>query len=343
MTAIDKATIHLNGRQYSWLVTGVAGFIGSHILEFLLSHNQKVIGLDNFSTGKLENLDAVKFIVKEKLWENFEFLEGDILDKHICDKATKNIDFVLHQAALGSVPRSIANPLDTHNSNINGFINILDSARQNTIKNFVYASSSSVYGDSHLLPKEESIIGKQLSPYAVTKLTNELYSNVYTHCYGIPTIGLRYFNVFGSRQNPNGEYAAVIPRWLESIKNNSDITIYGDGKTSRDFCYVSNAVQANVLSALSFSTKDIKSKIYNVACFQQTTLLELFNFLKNSFYEHGINYEKDPTFSEFREGDIRHSLADIDSIKHDLGYEPSVNVKNGIHILIKECLSDGNK
>lgn len=315
---------HLKSHQYTWLVTGVSGFIGSNILKKLLGLNQKVVGLDNLSTGYKKNIENVLKETNSLPHKNFQFIEGDIRSEEICSKATQDIDFVLHQAALGSVPRSILTPLETNSVNVTGFINILHHAVNAGVKKFVYASSSSVYGDSPDLPKKEEKIGKPLSPYAVSKHTNELYASAFSKCYGMPTIGLRYFNVFGPRQDPKSLYAAVIPLWIDSLLSGKEVYINGDGNTTRDFCYIENVVQANILSAFS---QDLESynRVYNIAYGEQISLNELFQIIANSL---GIKEAK-PTYRDFRAGDIRHSLANIQDAKTLLHYEPHFSVKEG--------------
>lgn len=311
-----------------WCITGVAGFIGSNILEFLLKHDQKVVGIDNFSTGSSNNLEEVKALVSGDKWDNFIFKEGDITDIDDCMKITRNVDYVLHQAALGSVPRSIKNPLNTNNSNINGFLNMLISARDNNVSRFVYAASSSTYGDHPALPKVEDTIGNPLSPYAVTKYVNELYASVFDKVYGFQTIGLRYFNVFGKRQNPNGEYAAVIPKWISSMINGDDVYINGDGKTSRDFCYIKNVIQANILAAVSKNIS--RHEVFNVAVGDRTSLNELYEYINKNLHDHNVEYTKTPKYVEFRKGDVRHSQASIEKAKELIGYEPHFNIYSGL-------------
>lgn len=313
-----------------WLITGVAGFIGSNLLEKLLSLKQHVVGLDNFLTGKPENLEEVKSIVGDNAWGRFAFNEGDIRDKGTCNEVTKGIEIVLHQAALGSVPRSINDPHTTNDININGFLNMIDAARLNCVERFQYAASSSTYGDSKNLPKKEPIIGMPLSPYAVTKYVNELYAHVYALNYGLETIGLRYFNVYGRRQDPDGAYAAVIPKWFNGFLSGEGIHINGDGETSRDFCYIDNCVQANLLAATTENPKAL-NKIYNVAHGERTTLTELSRLIKDEMDYRKIPINKpDPIYREFRKGDVRHSLADITRAKENFGYTPEFNVKQGI-------------
>lgn len=308
-----------------WLITGCAGFIGSNILQYLLDNEQVVVGLDNFSTGFQNNLDEVRRLVGEIKWKNFSFIYGDIRDLKICQQAVKNVDIVIHQAALGSVPRSINDPILSHDVNVSGFINVLKAMVDNNAKRLVYASSSSVYGDHPALPKQEDHIGNQLSPYAVTKYANELYAKVFSRTYGIETFGLRYFNVFGPRQDPNGAYAAVIPLWFKSILRNERPFINGDGETSRDFCYIDNVVQMNILSGLSTNVNAI-NQIYNVACGDQTTLNQLFLYIKTLIGNNDIQ----PLYRDFRSGDVRHSLADISKAKQLVNYNPLVNILDGL-------------
>ena len=315
-----------------WLITGVAGFIGSNLLETLLLLNQKVIGLDNFATGHQHNLDEVQSQVSDEQWQNFSFVRGDIRHIEDCQKAltfeSQTVDYVLHQAALGSVPRSIADPILTNSTNITGFVNMLTAAKDAEVSTFVYAASSSTYGDHPALPKVEEHIGKPLSPYAVTKYVNELYADVFHKTYGLNAIGLRYFNVFGKRQDPNGAYAAVIPKWTAAMYNNDDVLINGDGETSRDFCFIENAVQANILAATSIDKA--KNEIYNVALGDRTTLNSLFDCLKESLNNNNIVYSKSPIYQGFRAGDVRHSQACITKAEELLGYEPEYRIKAGI-------------
>ena len=294
-----------------------------------------MIGIDNFSTGNKENIDAVKLSIQDKLWSNFEFIDGDIKNLADCVKACKGTDFVLHQAALGSVPRSINNPILTNENNITGFLNMLCAARDEGVKNFVFAASSSTYGDHPALPKIEENIGKPLSPYAVTKYVNELYADVFHKTYGFPSIGLRYFNVFGKRQDPEGAYAAVIPKWTAKLIQDEGIIINGDGKTSRDFCYIDNVVQANIIAA-TIENDNAVGQIYNIAFGQQTSLIELFNIIKGELINLGYNkIIKEPQFKDFRPGDVRHSLADISKAKNLLGYDPQFNAKEGLKVAVK--------
>jgi len=376
----------LKKKPRTWLVTGCAGFIGSHLIETLLKLNQNVVGLDNFATGHRRNLVLVRKEVGEKAWQRFHFIRGDIRRLADCYKAfgikipkvgsgrgavggklkrtanrplhtAHSINIVLHQAALGSVPRSIKDPLRTHEVNATGFVNMLMATRDAGVKRFVYASSSSVYGDSPILPKREDRIGRQLSPYAVSKYTNELYAWVFGRCYGLETIGLRYFNVFGPRQDPEGPYAAVIPRWIAAIQKGKSVQIYGDGKTSRDFCYVDNAVQANLLAGLTKNKKAV-NKIYNVACGARTTLNHLYSLISNAYRStphsalrtnyasrqwavgsrrmvkkdrsHELTHASKKVYLKFRAGDIRHSLADTLKARKHFAYQPAVQVDDGI-------------
>ena len=332
----DKIRKHLLSNQYRWLITGVSGFIGSNLLEKLLELNQIVIGLDNFSTGKKENLKDVQNITSPDQWKNFQFLEGDICDLDTCMQVTDGINFVLHQAALGSVPRSIKDPITTNKTNTSGFLNMLWASNNNNVGSFIYAASSSSYGDHEALPKVEERIGNPLSPYAVTKLVNELYADVFKRSYDFNSIGLRYFNVFGKRQDPAGAYAAVIPKWISAMINRDDVFINGDGKTSRDFCYIDNVIQANLLAALvdHINLKDSKkanNQVYNVAYGGRTTLEELFSIIKENLSAH-FEYLNDasPIYREFRDGDVRHSQADINKAKNLLGYKPTHSAKQGL-------------
>jgi UDP-N-acetylglucosamine 4-epimerase len=311
-----------------WLVTGAAGFIGSNLVEALLHAGQEVVGLDNFSTGHESNVDEVRSLLPAEAESRFKIIKGDIRDRSTCAAAVEGVDFILHQAALGSVPRSIADPLTSHDVNVTGMLNMLDAARTASVKRFVYAASSSTYGDSAELPKRENHIGAPLSPYAATKLANEIYASVYGKTYGYFAIGLRYFNVFGPRQDPNGAYAAVIPKWTAAMIQQDQIIINGDGQTSRDFCFVANAVQANLRAALA--PPQAKGQVYNVAVGQRTTLLELFRLIRNALSEHQIHYAREPTFADFRPGDVQHSLADISKAQHELGYNPTHTVGVGI-------------
>lgn len=317
----------------TWLVTGVAGFIGSNLLETLLRLDQKVVGLDNFATGHQYNLDEVQNLVKPEQWEKFKFYKGDIRNFEDCQTVCAGVDYVLHQAALGSVPRSIADPITTNAANITGFLNMLTAARDAEVKSFTYAASSSTYGDHPVLPKVEDNIGKPLSPYAVTKYVNELYAEVFARTYGFKTIGLRYFNVFGKRQDPNGAYAAVIPKWTAAMIVGDDVFINGDGETSRDFCFIENTVQANILAATT-QNDEAKNQVYNVAVGDRTTLNDLFNAIKAALNENGVTYTKEPVYRDFRAGDVRHSQASIQKIKNLLGYNPKFVISEGVNLAI---------
>ncbi|MGK2231978.1 MAG: UDP-N-acetylglucosamine 4-epimerase [Colwellia sp.] len=333
MSKYDEVKKQLIQTPKTWLVTGVAGFIGSNLLETLLLLNQKVIGLDNFATGHQHNLDEVKTEVSLQQWDNFTFIKGDIRNFEDCEKAlsTENltVDYILHQAALGSVPRSIADPILTNSANITGFVNMLTAAKNAKVSTFVYAASSSTYGDHPALPKVEENIGKPLSPYAVTKYVNELYADVFNKTYGFNTTGLRYFNVFGKRQDPDGAYAAVIPKWTAAMIENQDLFINGDGETSRDFCFVENAVQANILAATA--NEEGKNQVYNVALGDRTTLNELFSSLVTALKSNEVNYSKQAIYQEFRAGDVRHSQADISKAKNLIGYQPEFRIQQGIN------------
>ena len=314
----------------TWLITGVAGFIGSNLAEALLKLNQKVISLDNFATGHRYNLEHIKHSVSIEQWDNFTFVEGDISDYDTCKAITKDVDIILHQAALGSVPRSIDDPLVTNNSNLTGFLNMLTAAKENGVKRFVYASSSSVYGDSQELPKVEERTGNLLSPYAVTKYVNELYAGVFRKCYNIEPIGLRYFNVFGRRQDPNGAYAAVIPKWIGQILNGEDVYINGDGETSRDFTYIDNVIQANILAGTT-ENEEAFGEAFNTAAAGRETLNNLYKAIINGLKVQLPEVKsKDPIYRDFRAGDIRHSNANIDKISTYLGYEPTYTLEEGL-------------
>lgn len=328
MTAYHKLQTKLANEQHTWLVTGVAGFIGSNLLEHLLKLNQKVVGLDNFATGYQHNLDEVRSLVSPRQWQNFTFIEGDICNMEYCHQACLDVDYVLHQAALGSVPRSVDDPITTNAANITGFLNMLVASRNAGVKSFTYAASSSTYGDHPALPKIEDNIGKPLSPYAVTKYVNELYADVFARTYGFKTIGLRYFNVFGQRQDPNGAYAAVIPKWAASMIRGEEVFINGDGETSRDFCFIENAVQANLLAAVA--GEQAKNEVYNVAVGDRTTLNDLFFALRAALAENNKPYNNEPVYRDFRVGDVRHSQADIGKAQRMLDYAPEYNVMEGL-------------
>ena len=317
-----------------WLVTGVAGFIGSNLLETLLKLDQTVVGLDNFATGHQHNLDEVQSLVSAAQWAKFTFYEGDIRNLEDCQKACAGVDYVLHEAALGSVPRSIADPITTNETNISGFLNMLTAARDAKVSSFTYAASSSTYGDHPALPKVEENIGKPLSPYAVTKYVNELYADVFAKTYGFKAIGLRYFNVFGQRQDPNGAYAAVIPKWTAAMIAGDDVFINGDGETSRDFCFIDNTVQANILAATT-ADDAAKNQVYNVAVGDRTTLNDLYRAIQAALAENGVNYTKDAVYRDFRAGDVRHSQASIAKIEQALGYAPEFRIDAGIQLAMR--------
>ena len=328
--ACESLAKRLRERPARWLVTGCAGFIGSHLLETLLGLDQSVVGLDNFSTGHRRNLDEVRAMVSPGQWQNFNFHEADIRDADACRQACDAVDYVLHQAALGSVPRSLADPLATNGTNVDGFLNMLVAARDAGVRRFVYAASSSTYGDHPDLPKREDVIGRPLSPYAVSKLVNELYADVFARCYDFASIGLRYFNVFGARQDPDGAYAAVIPRWTRAMLLGEPVHIHGDGETSRDFCYIGNAVQANLLAATT-ERPDAVNQVYNVALNARTSLNDLFEVLRDALALvrpelAGLHAVHGP----FRPGDVRHSQADIAKARRLLGYAPTHRLEDGI-------------
>lgn len=329
MSAYLRLRSELAGSPRRWLVTGAAGFIGSALVQTLLEQGQEVVGLDNFATGHSENLDDVRARVGEAAASRFAFLDGDVCDPKACRRATEGVDYVLHQAALGSVPRSIEDPIATHRANVDGFVEIALAARDAGVRRFVYASSSSVYGDEPDLPKREERTGRALSPYAVSKQVDELYADVYGQVYDLEPVGLRYFNVFGPRQDPNGPYAAVIPRWIGEIVEGRSCGIFGDGTQSRDFCYVENAVQANLLAAAG--TRDIAGQVYNVGCGGRTTLTGLFSLIRDRVSEHVPHAQNaEPVYAEARPGDISHSQASIDKASRELGYEPTHQVGDGL-------------
>ena len=326
-TQYQQLQNELKSSPRAWLITGVAGFIGSNLLETLLSLDQDVVGLDNFSTGFQHNFDEVQGLVTEEQWQRFTFVKGDIRDLETCKGACAGVDYVLHQAALGSVPRSIEDPILTNENNLSGFLNMLVAARDAKVKRFVYAASSSTYGDHPGLPKVEAAIGKPLSPYAVTKFVNELYADVFARTYGFKTIGLRYFNIFGRRQDPNGAYAAVMPKWFSGLIRSEELFINGDGETSRDFCYIDNCVQVNLLAACTDNGESL-NQVYNVAFGERTTLNELFELIRERVAKvYPDAKEIEPTYRDFRAGDVRHSLADIGKAEKLLGYRER-NFKN---------------
>lgn len=341
LSAYERLQKQLIAQPRTWLVTGVAGFIGSHLLETLLRLDQHVVGMDNFATGHRRNLRDVQAHLSQRQWDNFRFLEGDIRSPADCTKACEGVDYVLHQAALGSIPRSLADPLATHEVNVTGFLNMLEAARHAKVQSFVYAASSSTYGDHVGLPKVENVIGRPLSPYAVTKYANELYAEVFGRCYDFDTIGLRYFNVFGKRQEPNGPYAAVIPVWTTALVLSQPVYINGDGESSRDFCYVANAVQANLLAAVT-DRPEARNQIYNVAGGNRTTLNALFELLRGALSAHGRDTESQRVYRGFRAGDIRHSLADISKAKALLGYVPTHTIAEGLPQIVSWYLGMGD-
>jgi UDP-N-acetylglucosamine/UDP-N-acetylgalactosamine 4-epimerase len=330
LNTYQELIAQLAGRPMVWLVTGSAGFIGSNLVEALLRLDQRVIGLDNFSTGCERNLGEVRSLVGPARWKNYAHIQGDTRDLETCHRAADGADFILHQAALGSVPRSLANPIDSHSANVTGFINMLVAARDACAKRFVYASSSSVYGDYPGLPKVEDKIGRCLSPYAATKLVNEIYAEVFARCYGLETVGLRYFNVFGARQDPAGPYAAVIPKWIAAMLGNEPVWINGDGTTSRDFCYVANVIQANLLAATT-QTPGAINQVYNIAVHARTTLNELIHLLRKKLAPYYPDLERlQPGYRDFRAGDVKHSFADVSKAQNLLGYEPSHSIEEGL-------------
>jgi UDP-N-acetylglucosamine 4-epimerase len=356
MTRYEQIQAELRQAPKTWLVTGVAGFIGSNLLETLLKLDQRVVGLDNFATGHQRNLDEVQTLVTPEQWSKFHFIQGDIRQLSDCQRAMTwhpssvipdslsvipdlirdpspiPVDYVLHQAALGSVPRSLADPIATNETNITGFLNMLVAARDAKVQSFTYAASSSTYGDHPALPKVEENIGNPLSPYAVTKYVNELYASVFARSYGFETIGLRYFNVFGPRQNPNGAYAAVIPKWVSSLLKGETVFINGDGETSRDFSFIQNAIQANLLAATS--SEDARNQVYNMAVGDRTTLKQLFALVRDNLVPFGVPANSEPEYRDFRAGDVRHSLADTSKAQRLLGYEPTHRIAQGIRIAI---------
>ncbi len=330
MTTYEKLKAELQNEPKTWLVTGAAGFIGSNLVETLLKLDQRVFGLDNFATSKKKNLQEIRKLVSPLQWRKFTFIAGDVRELKVCQRVCRGVDFVLHQAALGSVPRSIEDPLNAHASNVNGFLNVLVSARDAQCKRFVYASSSAIYGDEPRLPKIEGRIGEPLSPYAVTKHVNELYADVFARCYVVESIGLRYFNVFGPRQDPDGPYAAVIPKWIAALMKNEPVRIHGDGETSRDFCYVDNVVQINLLAATTTNPKAV-NQVYNVAMNERTSLNELFAMLRERLLPHYPHLKRyKPVYGAFRAGDVRHSQADISKARRLFGYAPSHRIEQGL-------------
>jgi UDP-N-acetylglucosamine 4-epimerase len=332
MTSFDRLKAELAAAPETWLITGVAGFIGSNLLEALLKLDQRVTGLDDFSTGKRPNLEQVRALVPSEQWKNFRFIEGSICDPEACRRACAGAGIVLHQAALGSVPRSMELPLAAHAANATGCLEMLEAARAARVRRFVFASSSAVYGDHPGLPKVEDHIGAMLSPYAATKFINEIYAWTYGRAYGCESIGLRYFNVFGPRQDPDGAYAAVIPKWIAALLRRERVTINGDGETSRDFCFIANVVQANLLAATT-RHPDAVNQAYNIAVGERTTLNELFRLLQDGLRRRDPSMpEQSPIYRDFRPGDVRHSLADIGKARRLLGYEPAHRTAEGLDL-----------
>ncbi|KHF25889.1 nucleoside-diphosphate-sugar epimerase [Solemya velum gill symbiont] len=329
MSDYENLKNELQSEPRTWLVTGVAGFIGSNLLETLLKLNQQVVGLDNFSTSFQHNLDEVKASVPPEQWSAFRMIEGDIRDIATCHQACNGVDYVLHQAALGSVPRSLEDPVTTNQNNIDGFLHMLVAARDAEVKRFVYAASSSTYGDHPDLPKVEEKIGSPLSPYAVTKLVNELYADVFNKSYGFRSIGLRYFNIFGRRQVPNGAYAAVIPKWTAALLDDETVFINGDGSTSRDFCYIDNAVQANLLAATT-DNSEATNQVYNVAVGDRTSLNDLYRLIREALEGLGVYTAEKLEYRDFRAGDVLHSLADTGKASDLLGYQPTHRIGEGL-------------
>jgi UDP-N-acetylglucosamine 4-epimerase len=331
MSRYEEVQAELRQRHHRWLVTGVAGFIGSNLLQRLLELEQVVVGVDSFSTGHRRNLEEVRQSVSPEQWARFEFLEGDICDPNTCRRACDGADLVLHQAALGSVPRSMEDPGSTHHHNVTGFVQVLIAAREAGARRLVYASSSSVYGDDPRVPKVEAQVGTPLSPYAATKVINEVYAQTFARAYGFDSIGLRYFNVFGPRQDPHGAYAAVIPRWIANLIRGEPVQINGDGETSRDFCFIENVVQANLLAAMTTAPSAV-NQVYNVALGERTTLNELLAILRRHLPGNAVGADSPAVYGEFRPGDVRHSLADIGKARELLGYEPTHGLEAGLEL-----------
>ncbi|WP_419168995.1 NAD-dependent epimerase/dehydratase family protein [Halobacteriovorax sp.] len=322
-------------KKNKWFVTGAAGFIASHICDYLIQNGQDIIAVDNFLTGQQSNIDYLNNQLSKFPGASFSFYNENICDTEKMIELSNGCDKIIHQAALGSVPRSIELPINSHENNVNGFISILEAARANNIKRVVYASSSSVYGDSPKLPKVEEDTGKVLSPYAATKAINEVYADAYKAAYNLEPIGLRYFNVFGPRQNPEGVYAAVIPKWLGELTSGKTPVINGDGTTSRDFCFVDNAVQANILAAITDNQKAF-GEAFNIACEERTSLTELYEYIAKALENRNVDFKApEVKYTDFRKGDIKHSLASVKKANDLLGYIPKVLVKEGIEITSK--------
>ena len=334
MSAYETLRAELKKSSRTWLVTGAAGFIGSNLVEHLLKLDQRVVGLDNFATGHRKNLNQLKDLVTASQWERFRFLDADLRVSHLCHEACTGVDYVLHQGALGSVPRSVADPVTSNEANVLGFLNIMLAARDAKVKRLVYASSSSVYGDHPDLPKVEDKVGNVLSPYAATKKFNEIYADVFARTYGFKAIGLRYFNVFGPRQDPDGAYAAVMPKWVASLLKKEPVFINGDGETSRDFCYVENVVQANLLAATT-QNEEALNQAYNIAVGDRTTLNDLYRAIHDGLRRRNPALpEQKPTYREFRVGDVRHSLANVDKARRLLGYAPTHTMPQGLELAL---------
>lgn len=326
----------LKGKKYRWLVTGAAGFIGSNLVEALLSEGQEVLGLDDFSTGRRENLKEVE-LNQAKNWNNFALIEGSIEDRKLLNDSMVNVDFVLHHAAIASVPYSIENPDAFHCVNVTGFLNVLQAARQQKVRRVVYASSSAVYGDEVAQPAQENKTGFLLSPYALSKKVNEEYAQTFETCYGLSSVGLRYFNVFGPRQDPRGAYAAVIPIWMDSLLMGRQIQIYGDGETTRDFCYVDDVIHANLQAAL-VDLSGHRNRVFNVAAAQKTSLNELYRLMCEILVRAKANTSTNPPqYRDFRSGDVRHSMADIRLAQSHLGFSSGVTLRDGIESYLKWC------
>ena len=339
-TAYESARAQLQSSPRRWLITGAAGFIGSHLLEALLKLDQCVVGLDNFATGKQSNLDQVCVLVTPAQWSRFQFIEADIGEQTACERACRGVDYVLHQAALGSVPLSMEHPDRTHHSNVTGFLNLLMAARDAAVKRFVYASSCAVYGDDPSLPKTEDRVGRPLSPYAASKVMNELYADVFGRAFGFASIGLRYFNVFGPRQDPEGAYAAVIPKWIAALIRREPVFINGDGKTSRDFCYIENVVRANLLAATTSHAVAV-NQVYNIAVGDRTTLNQLYDLLTRLMQRLDPELpDCRPEYRDFRPGDVRHSLADVRKAQRLLGYELAIRIEQGLETTVDWFVSN---
>ncbi len=339
MKQLEQLESYLKNNQKTWLITGVAGFIGSNLLERLLILNQKVVGLDNYESGYHENIsqaiEDAKKASGNDYRDNFRFVNGDVRKLNNCFEACEGVDYVLHQAAIGSVPRSIEDPINTNSTNVDGFLNMLIASKEKKVKRFVYASSSAVYGDHPVLPKVEENIGNPLSPYAATKFFNEIYARVFAENYNFKTIGLRYFNIFGKRQDPNGAYAAVIPKWISNIINDEKVYINGDGETSRDFCYIENAIQINLIAA-TINNENALNQVYNVALNERTSLNQLYEIIHDKILgkTNGLKNKK-PIYKDFRPGDVKHSLANIDKAKKLLNYNPQIKILEGLDKVIK--------